>query len=158
MHESNNETQFRSIGDHEVMRQLLNASETGHLVITTMHAGSVAEAFSRIVGMFPSEEQERVHTTLGGMPMAVVNQALIPPGRGKPPVVVHELFVTTGVEAANSTIRDGHWVQLQNLQMADPRMRHWDRELAKLVRNGKLPRDVAQAHARDNMSFSKFLS
>ena len=108
--------------------------------------------------MFPSEEQERIRTTLAGMPMAVVNQALIPPSRGKPPVVVHELFVTKGVEAAYSTIRDGHWVQLQNLQMADPRMRHWDRELAKLVRNGRLPRDIAQAHARDTVSFMKFLS
>ena len=146
------------VRDREVMRQLLNASETGHLVITTMHAGSVAEAFSRIVGMFPSEEQERIRTTLAGMPMAVVNQALIPPSRGKPPVVVHELFVTKGVEAAYSTLRDGLWVQLQNLQMVDARMRHWDRELAKLVRIGKLPRDVALTHARDAVTFTKFLN
>jgi twitching motility protein PilT len=146
------------VRDREVMRQLLNASETGHLVITTMHAGSVAEAFSRIVGMFPSEEQERIRTTLAGLPMAVVNQALIPPARGKPPVLVHELFLTKGVEAAYSTIRDGQWVQLQNLQMVDARMRHWDREIAKLVRAGKLPRDIAQAHARDIVSFQKFLS
>jgi twitching motility protein PilT len=43
--------------DAETMRLTLNAAETGHLVITTVHSSSAAEALGRVVAAFPSEIQ-----------------------------------------------------------------------------------------------------
>ncbi len=60
----------------ETMRLTLNASETGHLVLTTVHSGSCVEALQRIVSAFPSEIQGNVAAMLADALVAVVSQRL----------------------------------------------------------------------------------
>ena len=50
--------------DPETMRLALNAAETGHLVLSTLHATDVSSAVSRIVDSFPSERQAAVRQEL----------------------------------------------------------------------------------------------
>jgi twitching motility protein PilT len=60
----------------ETMRLTLNAAETGHLVLATVHSGSCAEALQRVVLAFPSEIQNNIAAQLADSLVAVVCQRL----------------------------------------------------------------------------------
>ena len=62
--------------DTETMRLTLNAAETGHLVLATIHSGTVSEALQRLVGAFPSEVQNAVAAQLADSLVGVVCQRL----------------------------------------------------------------------------------
>jgi twitching motility protein PilT len=62
--------------DAETMRLTLNASETGHLVLATVHSSTCAEALQRVVAAFPSEIQSSVAAQLADCLVAVVAQRL----------------------------------------------------------------------------------
>ncbi len=60
----------------ETMRLTLNASETGHLVLATVHSSTCVEALQRIVSAFPSEIQGSVRAQLADSLVAVISQRL----------------------------------------------------------------------------------
>jgi twitching motility protein PilT len=60
----------------ETMRLTLNASETGHLVLTTVHSSTCIEALQRIVSAFPSDIQNAVRSQLADCLVAVICQRL----------------------------------------------------------------------------------
>ena len=60
----------------ETMRLTLNAAETGHLVLATVHSGTCAEALQRIIHAFPSETQNNVAAQLADSLLGVVCQRL----------------------------------------------------------------------------------
>ncbi len=62
--------------DPQTMRLTLNAAETGHLVMTTVHSSTCSEALQRVVGAFPSEIQNAVAAQLAEVLVAVVAQRL----------------------------------------------------------------------------------
>jgi twitching motility protein PilT len=62
--------------DPETMRLTLNAAETGHLVMATVHSSSCAEALQRIVGAFPADIQANVAAQLADALVGVICQRL----------------------------------------------------------------------------------
>src|SRR5207342_562535 len=58
----------------ETMRLTLNASETGHLVLATVHSSTCAEALQRLVGAFPAEIQNNVAAQLADCLVGVIAQ------------------------------------------------------------------------------------
>lgn len=62
--------------DPECMRLTLNASETGHLVLATVHSSTCAEAIQRVASAFPAEIQSAVCAQLADCLVAVVSQRL----------------------------------------------------------------------------------
>src|SRR6266481_1543444 len=62
--------------DPETMRLTLNAAETGHLVLATVHSSTCAEALQRVVSAFPSEIQSSVSSQLADCLVAVISQRL----------------------------------------------------------------------------------
>src|SRR5580692_2699150 len=60
----------------ETMRLTLNASETGHLVLATVHSSTCAEALQRVVSAFPAEIQGGVSAQLSDCLLAVISQRL----------------------------------------------------------------------------------
>jgi twitching motility protein PilT len=62
--------------DPETMRLTLGASETGHLVLATVHSSSCAEAVQRIVSAFPAEIQSGVAAQVADCLLAVISQRL----------------------------------------------------------------------------------
>ncbi len=84
----------------ETMRLTLNAAETGHLVLTTVHSGTCAEALQRIVAAFPADVQGNVCAQLADCLVAVVAQRL----RHRPDLNIRVpecevLFPTTAIKA-----------------------------------------------------------
>src|SRR5258706_7210498 len=62
--------------DPETMRLTLNAAETGHLVLATVHSSNCAEALQRVVAAFPSDIQSNVAAQLADCLVGVVSQRL----------------------------------------------------------------------------------
>jgi len=62
--------------DPQTMRLTLNAAETGHLVMATVHSSTCTEALQRVVGAFPSEIQNAVAAQLADSLVAVIAQRL----------------------------------------------------------------------------------
>jgi twitching motility protein PilT len=94
----------------EVMRLTLNAAETGHLVLTTMHSATCAEALSRLCMSFPSEIQGSIRGQLADCLVGVVCQRLdyLDAYRLRVP----RCEVLRSSSASRGTIRSGQFAQL----------------------------------------------
>ena len=97
--------------DPETMRLTLNAAETGHLVLTTLHSASCAEALQRIVSAFPAEIQGGICAQLADCLVGVVCQRMRfmePPGLRAP-----ECEVLLGTQSVKAIVRQGQFFKLQ---------------------------------------------
>lgn len=94
----------------ETMRLTLNAAETGHLVLTTVHSGSVAEALQRIVAAFPSDAQGAVTAQLADCLVGVVCQQLR--YREDLKIRVPECEILVASTATRAIVRQGQFFKL----------------------------------------------
>ena len=84
--------------DYESIESGLLASETGHLVLTTVHSNSTAEAIDRIVNIFPYEKQQRIRVTLSEVLKGIVAQKLLKNNEGKRELVTEILISTPALK------------------------------------------------------------
>ncbi len=83
------------VRDTETVQAALQAAETGHFVIATMHTTDVAETVSRIVDFFPPNQQKQVRVALAGSLVGVMTQRLLPKvGGGRAPAI--EIMTNNG--------------------------------------------------------------
>src|SRR5580704_14619437 len=94
----------------EVMRLTLNAAETGHLVLATMHSSNCAEALSRLCMSFPSDIQASVRAQLADCLVAVCCQRLEFLSNARLHVPRCEILLPTS--GARGTIRSGNFSQI----------------------------------------------
>jgi len=81
--------------DTETVRTSLQAAETGHLVLSTLHTVDATETVNRVVDFFPPEQQGQVRLTLAGALKGIICQRLVP-ARDGGMVPCHEILVNTG--------------------------------------------------------------
>jgi twitching motility protein PilT len=81
--------------DAETMRVALSASETGHLVFSTVHTTSAADTVERIVSIFPPHEKNQICLRLSTSLLGVVSQKLVPRADGTGRVPAVELMINT---------------------------------------------------------------
>lgn len=94
----------------ETMRLTLDAAETGHLVLTTLHSSTCAEALQRLVSAFPPDAQSSVRVQLADCLVAVVCQRLVRrPGLD---FRVPECEVLRSTGAVRAIVRDGAFHKL----------------------------------------------
>jgi twitching motility protein PilT len=97
--------------DPQTMRLTLNAAETGHLVLTTLHSATCAEALQRIVGAFPAEIQSGICAQLADCLVGVVCQRM----RFIESHSLHapECEVLLGTQSVKAIVRQGQFFKLQ---------------------------------------------
>jgi twitching motility protein PilT len=138
----------------EVMRLTLNAAETGHLVLATMHSSSCAEALSRLCMSFPSDIQASVRAQLADCLVAVCCQRLEYLGAQRLLVPKCEILLPTS--GARGTIRGGNFSQIANVLQAGgeegmwtfDRYQRWMEQVTDWVR----PPQVAALRAQGEAS------
>ena len=136
--------------DLETIRLALTAAETGHLVFGTLHTTSAAKTIDRIIDVFPGGEQAMVRTMLSESLQGVISQTLLR-RRTSGRVAVHEiLFATTAVR---NLIREDRVAQIYSaIQTGSAHgMQTLDAALAKLVAEGVVDREEAQASAKGEL-------
>jgi len=94
----------------ETMRLTLNAAETGHLVLATVHSSSCAEALQRVVSAFPAETQNAVRAQLADCLLAVICQRL----RYRPDLKIRvpECEILTSTAAIRAFVRNGDFFKI----------------------------------------------
>mgnify|MGYP001169655876 CR=1 FL=1 len=142
--------------DADTMRTALMAAETGHVVFSTLHAGSAIGAAERLIGAFTGEEQESIRHQLSLVLRAVVTQRLLP-GRAGGRVPVLELLQVS--PAVANLLRQGKASQIQSAMEAGAStgMRTLEQGLVEVVVRGWVDEEAARAAARDPTVFAERL-
>jgi twitching motility protein PilT len=133
--------------DTETVRMALSASETGHLVISTMNTPSAAKAIERIIDLFPPSDQPQVRMTLAGGLRLIVSQRLLPTADRTELCAAAELL--PGTPTLWALIRDNKTFQIPSLQQRGKALGiiRLDDSLADLVRSGRTTLEIAKEYA-----------
>lgn len=132
--------------DTETVRTALQAAETGHLVLSTLHTTDATETVNRVVDFFPPHQQQQIRFTLAGALRGIVSQRLVPAaGGGLIPAA--EVLVNTGRVAERiadpQTTAEIHEVIAEGGYYG---MRTFDQSLLQLVIDGAVDmREALQA-------------
>jgi twitching motility protein PilT len=138
--------------DAETAETALQAAESGHLVLSTMHTLDAAETIGRIVEFFPAVKQTMVRSILAGVLRGVVSQRLLPKtGGGRVAAVevmvttdrIAELIVDGRTDEIVDAIADGAFYEMQTFAQA----------LIELCLNGTIEREVAANAAPNRHDF-----
>ena len=139
--------------DLETIKIALEAADTGHLVLSTLHTNDAPQTVERIVDVFPGNQQEQVKIQLANTLQAVVSQQLLPRKDKK------GLIVSTGIllrsPAVANLIREGKAHQLNSTIQSSKQqgMIMFDDYLKKLYRKDLIDIDTAVSHANDAKNF-----
>jgi twitching motility protein PilT len=135
--------------DLETISLALTAAETGHLVLATLHTDNTLRTLNRVVGAFPSDQQEQVRTMLSESLRAVLSQRLLPRADGKGRVPALETLIVT--KAVGNLIRENKVFQIQSILQtgATHGMGLLDQSIKALVQAGTVKREDALKHISD---------
>jgi twitching motility protein PilT len=128
--------------DPESMAIAVSAAETGHLVLSTLHATEVSSAISRISDSFPTERQNTIRQELAMAISAILTQTLLPSRKGGRVPAAEMLMVGYG---ARQHIRRNALQHLhQEITMTKGKGSvTFEESLARLVREGHVDREEA---------------
>jgi twitching motility protein PilT len=142
--------------DRETAEICLKASETGHLVVSSVHTPDAIRSIGRFVGMFPSEEQLSVRGRLAENLKGIVAQRLLPrlDGTGLIPAVEVLLNTLSVAECIRDPAKTGQLARLM-AQAAGHGMQSFDQHLAELLKAELISGDVAKANASSPADFER---
>lgn len=81
--------------DRETMMAAINASETGHLVFSTLHTNDAVQTINRIINAFEPHERDPIRRQLSDVLQGTVSQRLVRKAEGKGRVAVMEIMIVT---------------------------------------------------------------
>lgn len=142
--------------DPDSMRIALSAAETGHLVLSSIHANDIGAAVARICDSFPNERQNTIRQELSHALSAVVVQSLIPGADGRRVPAVEILHISYG---ARQHIRKNA-LQHLNQEIALTRRSgsiSFEESLVRLVKEHKISREDGLQRARHPEEFELLL-
>ncbi|MDC0673493.1 type IV pilus twitching motility protein PilT [Nannocystis radixulma] len=135
--------------DPETISAALTAAETGHLVLSTLHAAGAAMAVDRIIDGFSGHQQTQVRLQLAGTLRAIVTQVLVPTSRPSERAVAFEKMLVTAAVAAQIREGRGHQIATAIQTGRADGMVSLEQSLAALVRARKVSLEAAMSAAQD---------
>ena len=131
------------IRDKDSIYAAMQAAETGHLVMTTLHADSVAQAIARIREFYPTFEQDNISSLLARNLNSIICQRLIPSIDGTRVPALEIMKRDTGVQEA---------IQTNNLHLlhgiveaaVGQGMHSFDQYIIELLAAGRITEEVAR--------------
>jgi twitching motility protein PilT len=138
--------------DLETMRACLQAAETGHLVLSTLHTVSAPKTVDRLVTAFPAIEQEEIRAMTSTSLAAVFSEELIPRKDGRGRIAAYEIMIGEpgGSAAIGNLIRERKTSQMRGTIQSSAAlgMQLLESNLAKLVRDDLI--EFEEAYNRSN--------
>jgi twitching motility protein PilT len=135
--------------DKETIEIAMEAAETGHLVLSTLHTIDASKTVERIVGAFPMAEQHTLRNRLAKSFRYIISQRLVPRKDGAGRIAV--------IEILKSTLRTREYVEkgesdgktlLDAMRVGEQDgMQHFDGNIERLIREGILDMDTGLAYA-----------
>jgi twitching motility protein PilT len=135
--------------DKETIEIAMEAAETGHLVLSTLHTIDASKTIERIVGVFPMVEQNTIRNRLAKSFRYIVSQRLIPRKDGTGRIAA--------IEILKSTLRTREYVEkgegegktlLDAMRVGgEEGMQHFDGEIEKFIRAGVIDLETGMNYA-----------
>jgi len=135
--------------DRETIEVALEAAETGHLVLSTLHTIDASKTVDRIIGVFPKNEEKVIRTRVAQSFRFIVSQRLIPLGDGKGRVAA--------IEILKSTMRTRDYIErgesegktlIDAMEQGDQDgMQTFDMVIEQLIRDGVVTIETAMPYA-----------
>ncbi len=141
--------QVGEIRDKETMDIALKSSETGHLVLSTLHTPDVGRTVNRMLALFdqaePGELRERIADSLQG----IIAQRLMPKKDGQGVVLAAEVLVMTGTVRESIRRPEGNppLKELMEKGVHPYGMQTFEMHMRHLVQQGLIDKDIARAAA-----------
>ncbi|MCW2976149.1 MAG: twitching motility protein [Actinomycetia bacterium] len=138
--------------DAETAQTALQAAESGHLVMSTLHTIDAAETVARMIEFFPPEKQEVIRAILAGVLRGVVSQRLLPKLDGGRVAAVEVMVMNARIadliregraDEITDAVAEGEFFQMQTFTQA----------LIEHVLSGKVDADVAANAATNRHDF-----
>jgi twitching motility protein PilT len=135
--------------DLETISLAMTAAETGHFVLATLHTANAVRTVNRMIGAFPSNEQDQVRAMLSESLRAVISQRLVPTSDGQGQVPALEMLVIN--RAIGNLIRDQKTIQIRSSMQTGKAhgMYLLEQSLNELVVKGRITREVALSLAEE---------
>ena len=135
--------------DRETMEVALEAAETGHLVLSTLHTIDAAKTVERIIGVFPKNEEQIIRTRLAQSFRFIVSQRLLPRADGQGRIAAIEILKATSrtreyIERGES---EGKSLLDAMEQGETEGMQTFDSQIEKLIRSGVINKEDGLAYA-----------
>jgi len=143
--------------DLATIETALMATETGHLVFSTLHTFGAARTIDRVVDVFPSHQQNQIRTQLSTNLIAVISQQLIPRIDKVGRVAIYELMLLT--PAIQNLIRKSQTFNIPNeIQMgAKHGMVSVQNQLLDLVQKKVISKESAAFYSLDEGDMTRRL-
>ena len=132
--------------DPESIYAAVQAAETGHLVITTLHADSAPQALARIRMFYPADEQPNISALLAKNLKAIVTQRLLPSVRGSRIPCMELLRVDRGAQDAIAN-NELHLLEGIIESAVGQGMHSFDQYLMELLAAGHVTEETARQYA-----------
>jgi len=133
--------------DLETIQLAITASETGHLVMGTLHTASAARTLDRVLDVFPVDQREQIRIMVSESLRGIVSQQLVPRLDGKGRALALEVLVNT--PAVANTIREAKTFMLPGIIQTGKKlgMKLMDDSLAELYDQKIISAEEAYARA-----------
>ena len=130
--------------DLESISLAITAAETGHLVLSTLHASTAPSALDRLIDVFPSSQQAQIRTMLSESMKAIVSQKLFKLKSKAGRVAAFEILVN--VPAVSNLIRENKTFQIKSVIQTGMKdgMTSFERSLGDLVDSGLIEQEDAE--------------
>jgi twitching motility protein PilT len=138
--------------DKETIEIALEAAETGHLVLSTLHTIDASKSVERVIGVFPQSEQDMMRNRLAKTFRYIISQRLIPRKDGSGRIAAMEIL--------KSTLRTREYVEkgegdgktlLDAMRVGGTEgMQYFDGEIEKLIRAGVIDFETGMAYATNS--------
>ncbi|HKV40844.1 MAG TPA: PilT/PilU family type 4a pilus ATPase [Blastocatellia bacterium] len=135
--------------DMETTEIALEASETGHLVLSTLHTTDASKTINRIIGIYPKSEEHVIRTRLAQAFKYIISQRLIPRASGKGRLAAVEVLKAT--PRTREYVEQGENEGKTLLDAMDDGelegMQHFDQVIERLIKDGSVTQEDGLAFA-----------
>src|SRR5918995_1950258 len=135
--------------DRETVEVALEAAETGHLVLSTLHTIDAAKTVERIIGVFPKNEERVIRTRMAQSFRYIISQRLMPRADGSGRVAAIEILKATSRTREYIERGETEGKSLMDaMEQGDMEgMQTFDGEIEKMIRAGTISREDGLAYA-----------
>lgn len=133
--------------DLETISLAITASETGHLVLGTLHTGNASRTLDRVLDVFPTDQREQIRIMVSESLRGIISQQLVPRADGRGRVLAMEILMNT--PAVGALIRDAKTFMLPGVIQTGRKvgMKLMDDALLELYQDGIISQEDAYARA-----------
>jgi twitching motility protein PilT len=143
--------------DLETVSLAITASETGHLVLGTLHTGNASRTLDRLLDVFPADQQEQIRTMVSESLRGIISQQLVPRRDGTGRVLALETLTNT--PAVANVIREAKTYMLPGIIQTGKKqgMQMMDDSLVELYDRGLISAEETYARADQKQQVRKHL-